>query len=69
MSGAKPVHTPMSTSYKFHAESPLMDATLYRSIVGSLHYLALTCLDIAFSVNCLAQHMQHPTNDHFQALK
>ena len=57
----------MFNSWK--TSTPHMDASLYRSVVGSLQYLALTHLDATFSVNYLAQHVHAPTNDHFQALK
>ena len=66
---AKPVKTPMSTSSTFSSDAQKVDATLYRSLVGSLQYLALTRPDVAFSINRLAQQMQVPSNDHFQTLK
>jgi hypothetical protein len=30
---------------------PMEDPSLYRNIVGSLQYLALTCLELGFAVN------------------
>jgi hypothetical protein len=33
------------------------DSTKYRSIVGALQYLTLTCLDIAYSVNKVYQYL------------
>ncbi|PNX86761.1 putative copia-type protein, partial [Trifolium pratense] len=45
------------------------DASLYRSIIGSLHYLSITRPDVAFAVNKLSQHMQAPTANNMQALK
>lgn len=47
----------------------LDDPTSYRTIIGSLQYLGLTPPDVAFAVNKLAQYMQHPTQDHMQALR
>lgn len=41
----------------------------YRQLVGSLQYLNLTRLDIAFKVNKLSQFMHCPTNIHWLALK
>ncbi|PNY00673.1 retrovirus-related Pol polyprotein from transposon TNT 1-94 [Trifolium pratense] len=71
MLDAKPVCTPMATSTSVSSESniPNCDATLYRSIIGSLHYLSITRPDVAFAVNKLSQHMQNPTTTHMQALK
>lgn len=71
MADSKPVSTPMATSFSSTAvsDSSTCDSTLFRSIVGSLHYLAITRPDVAFPVNKLAQHMQAPTASHMQALK
>lgn len=71
MSGAKDVHTPMSTSEKLTLfdGSPSTDATVYKQIVGSLQYLAITRPDISFAINRLSQFMHAPTQLHFQALK
>ncbi|XP_019082636.1 PREDICTED: uncharacterized protein LOC109125461 [Camelina sativa] len=61
----------MSTSTKLTVLSgkPLIDATKYRMVVGSLQYLAFTRPDIAFPVNRLSQFMHKPTNAHWQAAK
>jgi hypothetical protein len=70
MLDAKPVCTPMATSNSLISESTLScDASLYRSIIGSLHYLSITRPDVAFAVNKLSQHMQAPTSNNMQALK
>lgn len=70
MTEAKPVPTPL------HVDPPLTKAgtcisnpTEYHALIGSLQYLGLTRLDIAFAVNKLAQYMQNPTIDHWNALK
>lgn len=62
----KPVATPLPTSPKLLLKSgtPLEDATQYRSIVGSLQYLAFTKPDIAYAFNLLSQFMHRPTLDH-----
>ncbi|GKA78002.1 retrovirus-related pol polyprotein from transposon TNT 1-94 [Tanacetum coccineum] len=57
MAGAKEVSTPQ------------IDSSSYRSIVGSLQYLAITRPDVSFAVNKLSQFMHAPTQLHLQALK
>ena len=71
MLNAKPVATPLPTSPKLtlHGGTKLNDASEYRSVVGSLQYLAFTRPDIAFAVNRLSQFMHQPTSDHWQAAK
>lgn len=71
MTGAKEVHTPMSTSEKLILDdgSSSVDATSYRQLVGSLQYLAITRPDVSFVVNRLSQFMHAPTQLHLQALK
>lgn len=60
MSDAKPVSTPMSTSFSSTSQpdSSSCDTSLYRNLVESLHYLFLTRPDVSFPVNKLSQHMQ-----------
>ncbi|GJZ13146.1 retrovirus-related pol polyprotein from transposon RE1 [Tanacetum coccineum] len=41
--------------------SPLVDATPYRRLVGSLQYLAITRPDVSFAVNRLSQFMHAPS--------
>lgn len=71
MLGVKPVNTPMATTPKLSitSGSRLQDPTEYRSIVGSLQYLAFTRPDISFPVNRLSQFMHAPTNEHWNAAK
>jgi len=71
MTGAKTVHTPMSVSAKLLLEdgSAGCDTTEYRHTIGSLQYLSLTCPDLGFAVNHLAQFMHKPTVTHWQHVK
>ncbi|XP_021751230.1 uncharacterized protein LOC110716888 [Chenopodium quinoa] len=69
MDDAKPVVTPLATHPPLSRHGELLsDPTEYRQLIGSLQYLNLTRLDVAFTVNKLAQYMQRPTNQHMQAL-
>jgi len=68
---AKPFTSPMaaSTSLSKFAWITLTDATLYRSTVGALQYLAITRPDIAFVVNKCSQFMHDPRDVHWTAVK
>jgi hypothetical protein len=46
-----------------------VDAMQYRCLVGSLHYLAHTWPDLAFSVGYVSRFIQRPTTEHQQAVK
>lgn len=48
--------------------SSLLDFSTYRSVIGSLQYLSLTCPDIAFAVN-KKQYMNNPTDAHWSVVK
>ncbi|XP_015160678.1 uncharacterized mitochondrial protein AtMg00810-like [Solanum tuberosum] len=47
----------------------LVDASLYRMIVGSLQYLTLTRPDITHAVNLASQFMRSPNTEHLQGVK
>jgi hypothetical protein len=49
-------------------EAPI-DATFYRSIMGSLRYLVNTRPDITFAVGYLNRFMEAPVADHLAAVK
>jgi len=67
---SKPVHTPMVVSQHLSSDGSIFsDPTLYRSLVGALQYLTITCPDIAHAVNSVSQFLHSPTNDHFLAVK
>lgn len=71
MDGANPIATPLvpSASLSLNDGSTNCDATLYRKVVGSLQYLSLTRLDIAFTFNKLSQFMHKPTENHWTSVK
>jgi hypothetical protein len=52
----KPMNTPMEAKLKLLVDTSLdlIDATLYRQIIGSLMYLKNTRPDICFAVNTLS---------------
>jgi len=49
--------------------SELIDATLYRQIIGSLMYLTNTRPDICFVVNTLSQYLVEPRSVHLVVAK
>ncbi|XP_019414584.1 PREDICTED: uncharacterized protein LOC109326349 [Lupinus angustifolius] len=71
MAGAKPTYTPLATStpLKLQDGSATADAKSFRSIIGALQYLTLSCLDLSFVINKLSQFMHKPTQTHLQQLK
>ncbi|KAA3464570.1 Retrovirus-related Pol polyprotein from transposon TNT 1-94 [Gossypium australe] len=66
----KGVPTPATSTVDFSSsfEDNFVDASLYKRIIGSLHYLSFTQPDISFAVNKLSQFMHLPTN-HWCATK
>ncbi|GKB23892.1 retrovirus-related pol polyprotein from transposon RE2 [Tanacetum coccineum] len=66
MVGSKEVLTPLSSkeTLLLNDGSPTVDSSSYRSIVGSLQYLAITHPDVSFVVNNLSQFMHAPTQLH-----
>ena len=62
----KSMNTPMETNLKLLVDtsSELVDATLYRQIIGSLMYMTNTRPDICFVVNTLSQYLVQPKHFH-----
>jgi hypothetical protein len=50
-------------------KSPLVDATKYRSVIGSLRYLVNTRPEIAYSVGIVSRYMETPRASHEAAVK
>ena len=67
----KPMNTPMEAKLKLLVDtsSDLIDATLYRQIIGSLMYLMNTRPNICFAVNTLIQFLVEPRCVHLVATK
>jgi hypothetical protein len=67
----KSMNTPMETKLKLLVDtsSELIDATLYRQIIGSLMYLMNTRPNIYFFVNTLSQFLVEPRHVHLVVAK
>jgi hypothetical protein len=67
----KSMNTPMEAKLKLPVDtsSELIDAMLYRQIIGSLMYLTNTRPDICFAVNTLSQFLVEPRHVHLVAAK
>jgi hypothetical protein len=48
---------------------PLVDATAYQSIIGSLRYLVNTCHDLVFVVGYVSHFLDEPQENHLAAVK
>jgi hypothetical protein len=70
LTNSKTVSTPLELNVKLNTidGEPLSDATLYRQLVGSLIYLTITCLDLAYSVHLVSQFMSTPHSTHYAAV-
>lgn len=62
MDNCKECLTLLSTGHKLtkHEREAVLDATLYRSVVGALQYATLTRLELTFAVNKFSQFMASP---------
>lgn len=71
MADYKPAPTPFLSGVKLEAScfSPLVDATLYRQLVGSLIYLTHTRPDISYVMGVVSKFMQEPHELHWKAAK
>jgi hypothetical protein len=71
LQGCNPCQIPMQANLKLSKESSSakVDATEYRSLVGSLRYLVHTRPDLAFSVGYVSRFMEDPHEEHLAAVK
>jgi hypothetical protein len=71
MEDCRPISTPMITNWKKlrASDSQLVDATVYKQLIGSLMYLVNTRPDICFAVNTLNQYMVEPRSVHMVGAK
>ena len=71
MEDCKPAPSPFQSGVKLSAtcNSPKVDATLYRQLVGSILYLTHSCPDISFAVGRVARYMQTPHESHWKVAK
>lgn len=71
LTGCNISHTPMEPRLKLSKDSTALavDATQYRSIVGSLRYLVNSRPDIAYSVGFVSRFMESPTTEHLLTVK
>jgi len=71
MGGSKPINTPVEYGLKlskFNGEEKV-DATNFKSLVGSLRYLTCTRPDILYATGLISRHMENPTITHLKAEK
>lgn len=70
MKGCNPVDTPMEQHIKLLPGKPeaVVNATKYRSIVGSLRYLVNSRPDLAFYMEMVSRFMETPNAEHWSAI-
>ena len=71
MEDCKPSLTPLpeGLSLSKNSDTPPVDATLYRMLVGKLLFLTKTCPDLTHVVSVVSRFMQNPQEVHLQVAK
>ncbi|XP_014751130.1 uncharacterized protein LOC106865504 [Brachypodium distachyon] len=71
MEDCNSTQAPMEAKLKLskQSDSPLVDQTMYRSLVGSLRYLVNTRPDLAYAIGIVSRFMESPTTEHMNAVK
>jgi len=71
MADCNPVSTPMEPGAKLSKfdGGERVDASRYRSLVGSLRYLTSTRPDLSLSVGIVSRFMEEPVHSHWKAVK
>jgi hypothetical protein len=71
MTYCKYASTPFLSGVKLEdgGETPLVDNTLYRQLVGSLLYLTHSRLDLSYAVGAVSKFMQEPHELHWKVVK
>ncbi|OIT08211.1 PREDICTED: uncharacterized protein LOC109236747 [Nicotiana attenuata] len=71
MAECKGVLTPITSTCTFETshEDSKVDGTLYRRVIGKLHYMFFTRPDIAFAISKLSQFMHQPGVSHWKVVK
>jgi hypothetical protein len=71
LAGCNASATPMKTKLKLLKDgtTPSVNATEYRSLIGSLRYLCNSRPDLAYPVGYLSRFMEAPRQEHLAAVK
>ncbi|XP_057863759.2 secreted RxLR effector protein 161-like [Cryptomeria japonica] len=71
MSDCKPTPTPFLSGVKLEdgQDTPLVDCTLYRQLVGSLLYLTHSRPDLSYAVGVVSKYMYEPHELHWKVAK
>ena len=71
MDDSNPVGMQMEHGIKLskHEEGNKVDPTLYKSLMGSLHYLTCTRPDILYAIGVVSRYMENPTTTHLKVAK